>query len=235
MHSMSMFDSKKDKNENLEDTIKIMSTNLEVINQKLAMSSPSGTSSGPSNTDGLDEIDKKLNNLANIFKSGMDNVTQQISYSQNKFQILANLIQQSNEKLRKDMKDQAEKDSEKLKKAFDARISTFEENMKKSVQTLSQKADKNNATTLEIKEQVTGLQKEFNSVLKSMESMSSSKKGSVPPSFTKDLTDIKEKLGDKFEQTLKLLWQLLEINYRLVNQQKNNNQQPNDTGKTKKK
>ena len=177
---MPQFESNKEKNEDLQDTIKIMSTNLEVINQKLALYSPSQGSNAPANTENLQQLNSKINNLANIVKSGMDSINQQISYTHNKFEEISQRIRQTEQNLM----NQAPGKPAKAPQSYPL------------------------------------IKQEMDKIRKEIQTIKPTSSG-VSPTVTKDIGYIKEQLGTKFDETLRLLWRLLEINYKLLEDKKN--------------
>lgn len=94
---MGFLDKKPDKNQDVEDSVKILATNLEVLNQKLAMASPdSGSDKDTAEIRGdIQNLGKKLDEMTNVLKSSQDNITEQLSYTMNKFQAIQNLVKQS--------------------------------------------------------------------------------------------------------------------------------------------
>ena len=80
------------KRADVEDTIKILATNLEVLNQKLAMSSIGSQDGFPQMENHLNAISAKIDYTINFIKSVQDNLQQHFIYSDAKFTMLDNNI-----------------------------------------------------------------------------------------------------------------------------------------------
>ncbi|MFP4423839.1 MAG: hypothetical protein ACLFP2_01265 [Candidatus Woesearchaeota archaeon] len=208
------------RNENLENTIRIMSTNIERINQKLSISRPENDPQQPPQI--LEELDKRFNKLANFFKSSLDNMTQHINHFQNHFQTLAHLIKTSEDNIRKEIQEQKDKAIVEIKKEVQYQFSQSREQLKQSINTGQEKInDISRQDQATIKQELDSIKREIQDMLKRMEATQNSTKGKeISPAFKKDINEIKNKLGDRFDETLQLLWRLLEINYKLLEEKK---------------
>lgn len=197
------FDSEN--NENLEHTIRAMSHDLGVIKQKLATTEPVNP-----------EIDKKLNTLGHFLKSSLDNMNQQINHTQNNFQVLANMIKQTEDNLRKEIRELNKKAMEESRKNIEDNFAKNQEEIRKILsqnnEAIRDDMTKQNYAALQMKKETDALRKEFQDTIKSMEAKNNVR--------SEDITEIKNKIGDKFDETFKILWRLLEINYKLLKEKK---------------
>lgn len=222
---MDLFSSKKDKNNEIEDTIKILSTNLEVLNQKLSSNSSGSFEGLPQLERKLDDLSKKVDYVNYFLKGLQNNLGDFFSSSDAKFNILDKEIKKS----QTETNNHIDLKQNELKKDINQGLINLLYN-------INEKFKNNNLNLINlfnnfdhfkqefpqrfsiIDEKLNKLDSTLNQNLKTLNlnQTKSSSQTNLSPAIINDLKVIRNELEGKFQEFTNELYPLIKINKELI-------------------
>lgn len=192
----------KKEGQEVEDTIKILSTNLEVINQRL--DSISGGGSHGKNTQiqyYMENLDKKLNYMLQVIKASQDNMSKQLGYAFNRFNAIIDSLGKTEDNLKKYI----ELEKKEIMKEFITRQQLTYDATKKVIE----------SDLIQVSKQLQNLN---NTVVNVDKRVSTIMKNTGMPGNIID--DMNNKFGNNLETVIGLMVDLIRINKELISREK---------------
>jgi predicted nucleic acid-binding Zn-ribbon protein len=225
---MSLFSSdKKEKDQETEDIIKILSTNMEVLNQKLTLNSSGSSDDLPKLEHNLQEISKKIDFTVNCMNSLQENLQKHFSYNDAKFNVIDKdvktvqsqineHIDEKQEELKKDINqglinllseisNQILRNNKNIVNTFN-HFNQFKENLPKNFSNLDAK----------IAQIQNNMNNNFKNFSLSNKNQRLPNQSNIPQDLMNDIKFIRNELEEKFTHITTQLYPLLKINKELL-------------------